>query len=109
MSATEETEEQDPEFEWREPGERRRRTDWRKIADRLRENPGRWALMKGTFSHSVPGFIQAGRLKPFQPPGSFEATMRGATDTEEGRRRGQLYVRYIGEDAEFEFKSPPPE
>lgn len=98
------------EIEWEDPGKTRgrRRMDWKRVADQLREHPGRWARMPGTFSHSIPGFIKAGRMKPFQPAGTFEATMRGGKRDGDGEGvRGQLYVRFIGEDTDLEWGDPP--
>jgi hypothetical protein len=95
-------------LEWMEPTseEGRRRTNWQKVANQLRQYPGRWARMPGTFSHSVPGFIQAGRMAAFRPAGTFEATMRGSSKDGE-RGRGRLYLRYIGEGVDLDWEAPP--
>jgi hypothetical protein len=95
-------------LEWIEPTveKGRQRTNWKKIAEKLKEHPGRWARLPGDFSHSVPGFIRAGRMQAFRPPGTFEATMRGGTQDGE-RKRGRLYLRYVGEGVNLEWEAPP--
>ena len=62
-----------------------------KIAAKLRKRPGEWALIQHMSSTHNVDMIQRGRVKPYQPAGSFEATSR---KRDEGY---DIYARYVGE------------
>lgn len=58
-------------------------------AETLRTKPGRWALLADLESGAA-GSIRSGQLVPYRPGGSFEAVVR----------RGRVYARFVGEEAE---------
>lgn len=69
-----------------------------RAADALRSRPKEWALVKtaGTAqaASAAAHQIKSGRLKAYNPPGTFEATARKV----DGEYR--VYVRYVGEAGE---------
>jgi hypothetical protein len=68
-------------------------------AKQLRARPGKWALLREGVSQSFAANIQGGRY-PFLPPGEFECVFRtSSSPAKGGRRLGDVYVRYVGEDA----------
>jgi len=80
---------------WKEPDTVRRqyrKHDWEAIAETLRERPNEWAVVATDCSHAYATNIRRGRLAPFAPEGSFEATTKG---NEKGRA-SELYVRFVG-------------
>lgn len=82
---------------WQEPPARRRGRKPDPVlveaADRLRENPEEWALVKTynapNTAHKVKARITRGE-GIWAPEGQFEATVRDGAD---------LYVRFVGEAA----------
>jgi hypothetical protein len=76
--------------------QRPRRTDyWRYVADKLREHPGRWAVVLEDeafgYAAGMATQIKAGRLAAFRPSGSFEAQTRTVDS------KYACYARYVGE------------
>lgn len=72
-----------------QPGERRLRADrrdWGPLAEALRANPSRWAMLAYGLAPQLAHEIQAGVLAPFRPAGAFEAVTR----------QGTIYARYVG-------------
>lgn len=67
----------------------------RSIADELRANPGRWAVVYDGVTPQVAsrraGDIRIGSLGAFRPAGAFEATTRATA----GQCR--VYARYVNE------------
>lgn len=63
------------------------------VAQQLREEPGRWAVVQEKTSHGsgLAHAINYGAVTAFRPPGDFEATYR--------RREGvtRVYARYLGD------------
>ncbi|MGW7785982.1 hypothetical protein CFC35_05460 [Streptomyces sp. FBKL.4005] len=86
------------EFRFEEPPADARTTkrghDHFKAAAALREQPGRWALIRTTptsqAARSAAHQIRDGRINAYLPAGSFDATSR----TVDGEFR--VYARYIG-------------
>jgi hypothetical protein len=78
---------------WEDPPRTKPRNDWGKIAETLRANPGKWAVIE-TASTAYCAFIRQGRTKAFQPAGSFEATLQNH----------KLYARYIGVEPQPQTK-----
>ena len=71
-------------MKWEDPPEKR----WEPIAQELKDNPRRWALIEVP----SPGYgihIKRGRLKAFRPAGAFEVR----------HSKKALYIRYIGEQS----------
>lgn len=94
---------------WEEPPSTGRGTaeakaeQWRPMAEQLRAEPGKWALVDEGNVHgqtALVGYIRTGR-GPFAPAKSFEAKQR--TDPEPLRslapRTGKVYARYVGGEA----------
>lgn len=84
-------------IEWAEPpatkaGGGRSGGKHRKIADQLREHPGKWALIGRSMAPSMVTQIRKGLIAPYAPAGSFEAVGRNYVD-----KRCDLYVRFVGE------------
>lgn len=85
---------------WEEPppsrmGRRPRDTpsEWEPIADQLRTNPGRWAVVYEGPRGGAGGLawlIRRGALDGFDFPGDFEACIRGTAQAT------RTYVRYVG-------------
>lgn len=78
-----------------EPGRRvgNPRIPWAFIAEQLRQNPGRWAVVyEGAQAPHIQQRINNGTSPWFQPKGAFEVTTRG-------RQSGltTVYARFIGE------------
>lgn len=86
------------ELTWEEPPQQllgRGRTNWSEIADALRSNPEKWAVVAENVSASTGTHIRYGRLKAFAPSGAFEARVSGARADDSGRA-SKVYARYIG-------------
>lgn len=83
--------------EWKAPPRpvryKRNVYDWNEIASKLKSNPNEWAVVASDVNPSVVTHIRRGRLKPFAPEGSFEASGQGRN--ENGYTK-ELYVRYVG-------------
>lgn len=66
------------------------------VAQRLKENPGRWAVVavfdKRTNAGSLSRRITHGLSKCWEPAGDFEGTRRTITKTEH-----RVYARYMGD------------
>lgn len=83
---------------WEEPegrsrGVRASRYHWAEIAEQLKSKPGEWAMVGENLPLGSGTYINMGRIRAFQPSGSFEATTRGRT--EDGKAK-KVYARYIG-------------
>lgn len=86
---------------WEEPppartGQRlgRDRIPWAVIAQELKDQPGKWAVVhEGDPDPKLAARIEKGLSPWFRPAGAFEATQRS--------RGGQVtvYARYVGGDA----------
>lgn len=64
------------------------------IAEGLRANPGRWAVVlegRPGVGTALATHIRMGHMKCFTPAGDFEATMRSIGG------RGLVYARYLGD------------
>lgn len=64
------------------------------IADQLRANPGRWALIQETEQHGKSGLathIRLGAIVAFAPCGDFDAVTRRVGDVT------RVYARYLGD------------
>jgi hypothetical protein len=89
------------EIHWEEPpkvdtrGGRALREAWQTVADALRREPGRWALIatypQRTKANNVATRIKLGQISAFAPAGSFEALYR----TVDGECR--VYARAVPE------------
>jgi hypothetical protein len=75
----------------------RKPSKWQPIADTLKANPGKWAKVVTNGNVSVKSDAENGKLKCFQPAGSFEGRVAAFT----GRFTGNVYLRYIGENGEY--------
>lgn len=60
------------------------------VAEELRANPGKWALVFTNVAQPTVTSIRTGRLKAFSPPGAFEATSRLVDGVV------HIWVRYVG-------------
>jgi len=71
-------------------------TDWRRVADELRQRPGQWAVVATRPSSgaaaTIAGAIRKGS-RAGMPSGAFEARAR----TVDGECR--VYARYVGESS----------
>lgn len=65
---------------------------WRAIADELRSQPGRWAVVAEDANPGVAGHIRRGHYEAFRPKGSFEARCVGSAGM-----LPTVYARYVGE------------
>lgn len=86
------------EIKWEEPPKQllgRGRTNWEDIANTLKSNPEKWAVVAENVSASTGTHIRYGRLKAFAPSGSFEARVSGAHSADNGRAE-KIYARFIG-------------
>lgn len=82
-------------MKWQDPpGDRRRSSNYSDIARKLREQPGRWALIIEGTNASVTTHINKGRYKDFAPAGDFEATSRRDSTT----GNVKIWARYVGEE-----------
>jgi hypothetical protein len=70
---------------------------WQPVADQLKVNPGRWALIGRHTATSIVTIINKGEVKCFAPAGSFEATARNY----DGRWTADVYARYVGPHQEY--------
>lgn len=63
------------------------------IAVQLRREPGRWALIVEGYAHSSMGsLISRGKIRAYEPAGSFEAVARV------GDNGHNIYARFIGQE-----------
>lgn len=66
---------------------------WEEEAEKLRQNPGKWALIKeGDRYRAMASNISRGLLKAFTPPGHFEGSARKRPDG-----LIDIYARYVGD------------
>lgn len=72
----------------------RRSAEWTAVAEKLKENPNQWALVRKETESCYGYFIKKARLVAFQPAGSFEATVR---KNENNPKKYDIYARYVGE------------
>lgn len=87
-------------MQWKEPppaGTSRNADKYMEIADELRRNPGKWAMI-GRMSAQNASNIKDGRLAAFRPRGTFEATYRNISKSEVGPDTADIYARYVGEE-----------
>lgn len=79
------------------PPPKKVRRNWSDIAEQLKANPGRWALItsapKRTSIAMITTRIQRNTYGPFSPVGAFEAVSRESLD-EPGRF--EVFARYVG-------------
>lgn len=92
-------------FRWEDPppalagrtAQPRRSEHWRDVAAKLREHPGRWAVVVEDeffgYAAGLASQVKAGKLAAFRPGGSFEAQTRTVG------KSYRLYARYVGEAA----------
>jgi hypothetical protein len=81
----------DPYAAVRSRGHESRRHPWALVAETLRSQPGRWALVHVGTRAELAWKIRHGMPAPFAPAGDFEAV---------GRHRGRecrVYARYLGD------------
>lgn len=73
-------------------------TDWFAVADQLKANPRRWALVLTDVFRTHGSRINSGANTAFQD-GLYEAIVRFNPETStngDSQNRGDLYVRYLG-------------
>jgi hypothetical protein len=63
------------------------------IAKALRQNPGKWAIVRHDGQGNLAVFIRQGKVKGFAPAGSFEAVSRA---NGLGRNHATVYARFVG-------------
>lgn len=77
---------------------RPRKTKHERIAEKLTNRPGQWALIDNYASvasvNSMAYMVRNGKIKAYQPAGSFEAVAR----TADGKHR--MWARYVGAGGE---------
>jgi len=66
------------------------------IAETLRQQPGRWALVFENTHKNYALWMKQGILKGFDPAGAFEATCRA--QNQKTGVAGQIYARFVGKD-----------
>lgn len=65
--------------------------DHEAIAAELRATPGEWGLIAVGAVHSgITSAIETGRISPYRPAGSFQATRRQVGDEQ------RVYCRFVG-------------
>lgn len=74
----------------------KRSHEWQELADTCRASEGVWFHAENQ-SPAAANNIESGRLAAFRPVGAWEAVMR-EVKVVSGKRRGDLYVRYVGEE-----------
>lgn len=81
---------------WQEPDRIKSQglKNWAEVADELKTNPQRWALVAENVSTGMAGNLRKGRVSAFRPSANWEFTTR---ENAEGRV-GKLFARYIGEE-----------
>jgi hypothetical protein len=84
-------------FQWEDPPPHRRAPRGYEVAaQRLRENPGRWARIEIRSQRAAAGrvayTINAGKTQAWQEPGDFEAVSRAVGDA------FHVYARYLGDE-----------
>lgn len=68
--------------------------DWEAIAEYLKSNPGKWALIDDDAPRSMPGQIKRGVYAHLRPIEEWETTSRA---NDKGKKnRGKVYLRYVG-------------
>lgn len=67
--------------------------DYETLAEDLRKNRGKWALVGENMSVSIGSHISSGRIHAFRPAGAFEGAIRGKN----GSRAQKVFARYVGE------------
>lgn len=88
--------------EWRTPApqKRKRRSkydrQYREVAENLRLNPERWALIATDTTTNLAEGIKRGRNEHFRPAGSFEATVRGTKKVDGKYVASEIFARYVG-------------
>lgn len=89
-------------IEWRtpEPPKAGQRGKWNAeyahVAENLRLNPERWALIATDANVNLAEIIKKGRNQHFRPAGSFEATVRGTKKVDGKYVASETYARYVG-------------
>lgn len=78
----------------------KRSQEWQELADTCRANVGVWFHATDQ-SPAAANNVESGRLAAFRPVGSWEAVMR-EVKVVSGKRRGDLYVRFVGEEGDDE-------
>jgi len=85
------------EIEWEEPptakGRNYPKGVYVHIAKALRQNPGKWAIVRQDGQGNLAVYIRQGKVKGFAPAGSFEAVSRA---NGLGRNHATVYARYVG-------------
>jgi hypothetical protein len=76
---------------WADPPPQSGEPVWSELADQLRGEPGRWALLGQQLARSTAWHIQQGRYAAFRPAGDFQARVRNTNGN-----RGDIYVRFLG-------------
>jgi hypothetical protein len=72
------------------------RWDWDSIARKLRERPGRWALVARDVPRSHAHAIQKGAKVAFRPGSDWLAYTRRRLDSDAPHGYADLYMAYIG-------------
>lgn len=72
----------------------RRSKEWEVVAEKLKENPNQWAVVRKETESCYGYFIKTARLVAFKPAGSYESTVRKNKDNP---KKYDIYARYIGE------------
>lgn len=68
---------------------------WTALANEARSLPGEWFRVDGLTWTRNAVHIRTGKLHPFLPAGSFEATTRNVDAVE--KNKADVYLRYVGE------------
>jgi hypothetical protein len=76
---------------WADPPPQMGEPVWSELADKLRAEPGRWALLGAQLARSTAHHIQTGRYAAFRPAGSFQTMVRNTQGN-----RADVYVRFRG-------------
>jgi len=88
--------------EWRTPTPQNRKRQskydqqYREVAENLRLNPERWALIATDANTNLAEGIKRGRNQYFRPAGSFEATCRGTKKVDGKFLASEIFARYVG-------------
>jgi hypothetical protein len=83
---------EEPEVTWEDPPAGRKRYNWTRIAEQLREHPGEWAKIFDNDRSSLATAIRIRGIKAVSPEKGFE--VRTANNTRGKPRLCTMYLRY---------------
>lgn len=98
------------EVEWADPPKPVKReavkkveSKWRPVAEKMRQNPGKWALLRKDIPRVAVYSFRQGRFAYFRPAEDWEFLV--VVEAHHVKGKGDLYGRYVGENGEFRDRS----